>query len=288
MFKRQRSGSVVCPSCGSLVGVNDATCYTCGRWRPGLWGFSNVIRNLGYDLGFVQFIMVVTIGLYVATLLVSGSVGMGSMTEFLAPDRYALFAFGASGALPVFSAGRWWTPLSAGWLHGGLLHIFFNMLWVRQLAPEAAELFGVGRTVIVYTVSSIVGFTASSVMGVLLAGVPIIGGAHLTVGASAPIFGLLGALVCYGRRTGSSYIGSTAWQYAVVMFLLTFFWGSVDNWAHAGGFAGGYLATLWLDPSRRERPDHLLWALVCLAATCAAVGWSLVTGWQYLRFAGTG
>ena len=283
MFKRQRSGSIVCPSCGSLVGVNDATCYTCGRWRPGLWGFSNVIRNLGHDLGFVQFIMVATIGLYVATLVVSGSVMVGGMTEFLAPDGYALLTFGASGAMPMFGLGRWWTPLSAGWLHGGVLHIFFNMLWVRQLAPEAAELFGVGRTVIVYTVSSIVGFTVSSIMGVLLAGVPFIGGSTLTVGASAPIFGLLGALVCYGRRTGSSHIGTTAWQYAIVMFLVAFFWRNVDNWAHAGGFAGGYLATLWLDPSRRERTDHLIWALVCLVATCTAIVWSLVTGWQYLR-----
>jgi rhomboid protease GluP len=283
MFKRQRTGSVVCPSCGSLVGVNDSTCFTCGRWRPGLWGFSNVIRGLGQDLGFVQFIMVATIGLYVATLLASGSLRAGGMTDLLAPDGYALFAFGASGATPVFLYGRWWTPLSAGWLHGGLLHIFFNMMWVRQLAPEAAELFGAGRTVIVYTVGSIVGFAASSFMGLLLGGAPLIGGASVTVGASAPIFGLLGALVCYGRRTGSSYIGGTAWQYAVVLFLFGFFWPRVDNWAHAGGFAGGYLATLWLNPSGRERVDHLIWALVCLAVSSAAVVWSLITGWQYLR-----
>ena len=55
-----------------------------------------------------------------------------------------LFRFGASGAIPVFRFDRWWTIFSAGWLHGGLLHIFFNMLWVRQLAPETAELYGAG------------------------------------------------------------------------------------------------------------------------------------------------
>ncbi len=42
--------------------------------------------------------------------------------------------------MPVFGIGRWWTVLSAGWLHGGLLHILFNMMAVRQLAPAIADL----------------------------------------------------------------------------------------------------------------------------------------------------
>ena len=52
MFKRQTTGSVVCASCGSLVGVNDDTCYTCGRRNPGLWGFGPMLRAFGNDLGF--------------------------------------------------------------------------------------------------------------------------------------------------------------------------------------------------------------------------------------------
>jgi hypothetical protein len=53
MFKRQRTGSVVCSSCGSLVGVNDDRCYSCGRRNPGLWGFAPALRAFGNDLGFV-------------------------------------------------------------------------------------------------------------------------------------------------------------------------------------------------------------------------------------------
>ena len=71
--------------------------------------------------------------------------------SFMAPASPALFLFGASGSLPVFGLGRWWTVLSAAWLHGGLLHILFNMMWVRQLAPATAELYGPGRMVIIYT-----------------------------------------------------------------------------------------------------------------------------------------
>jgi hypothetical protein len=49
MFKRQTTGSVVCASCGYLVGVRDETCYHCGRRNPGLWGFAPALRSLGND-----------------------------------------------------------------------------------------------------------------------------------------------------------------------------------------------------------------------------------------------
>jgi rhomboid protease GluP len=284
MFTRQRTGSVVCPACGSLVGVNDEACYSCGRRNPSLWGFSPLIRSLGQDLGFVYVIMVGTIGLYLATVAGSGGDVQSSMVAPLAPSTRIQFLYGASGAYPVFGFGRWWTIFSAGWLHGGLLHIFFNLLWVRQLAPETADLYGPGRTVIVYTISSACGFAISSVMGVLIPGIPVIGGAsYITVGASAAIMGLLGAQVCYGRRTGSHIVRAGAWQYAVMLFFFGLIMPGVDNWAHAGGFGGGYLTALALDPRKPERVDHLLGALACLAITAASIVASVVLGLPLLR-----
>ncbi len=70
---RQRTGSTVCPGCGSLVGVNDDTCYNCGRRNPGLWGFAPLLRRLGQDLGFGPFVIVASVGLYLATLVASGN-----------------------------------------------------------------------------------------------------------------------------------------------------------------------------------------------------------------------
>jgi hypothetical protein len=52
----------------------------------------------------------------------------------------------------------------------------------------------------------------------------------------------------------------------------------IDNHAHAGGFAGGWLAALWLDPLVRERVDHLLAGIVCILITGLAVVASIVTG----------
>jgi rhomboid protease GluP len=272
MLGRKKTGAVVCPSCGRLVGVNDKECLNCGRKNPGMWGLTGVLRGLGRDAGFVQLVIGATILLYGAALLLDRGGIQSSGLSLLQPSNRALFALGSSGAVPVFGYGRWWSVLSAGWLHAGLLHIAFNLMWVRQLAPETAELYGPGRMVIIYTVSGVTGFLLSSLTGAFL---PFLGGAGFTVGASAPIFGLLAALVYYGRRGGSSHLGSQAWGYAVALFVMGFLFRGVDNWAHAGGFAGGYLISKWLDPLVPEKGDHLLAAMVCLAATAVAIGASL-------------
>src|ERR671935_1970587 len=100
MFQRKTTGSVVCPSCGSLVGVRDDKCYTCGRSNPGLWGFAPMLRQLGTDLGFVPLVIGASTTLYVLTLLVSGArmavVGAGGFS-FLSPSQEALRLFGMSG-----------------------------------------------------------------------------------------------------------------------------------------------------------------------------------------------
>lgn len=264
MFKRKTEGSVLCSSCGVLVGVNDPTCYNCGRRNPGLWGFGPALRALGNDLGFVNIVTGATVIMFVLSLILSrDGTNIG-----LTPSMTALQILGASGAVPVFGRGWWWTILTAGWLHGGILHIFFNVLWIRQLGPEIANLYGAGRMILIYTAAGIIGFTLSSVMYFLP--IPFFG-AGVTVGASASIFGFLGALVYYGRRTGSSHIGQAGVQYAVFMGIMGFIFPGVDNAAHLGGFVGGYLASMILDPLKPERLDHIVAAIVCLLLTFAAL-----------------
>ncbi len=248
-----------------------------------MWGFAPLLRRLGNDFGFTTVVIGACSVLYALTLLASrGEIGMGGFFSLLSPSPLALFLFGESGAVPVFRYGRWWTVFSAGWLHGGLLHIVFNMMWVRQLGPATGQLFGASRLVIIYTLSGASGFLASSVAGAVLPGVPLLGGAPFTVGASAAIFGLLGALVRYGHRTGSSMVRGQAWSWALTLFVFGLFMSGVDNWAHAGGFAGGYVSAMWLDPLKQERTDHVLMALACLGLTLGSVAVSLVQGLSLL------
>jgi rhomboid protease GluP len=279
MFRRQKSGSVLCSSCGKLVGVHDDVCLNCGQKNPGLWGFAPFFRHLGTDFGFMPIVIWGCVALYTATLLVDPRGIRMSGISILAPSTKSLFLFGASGAIPIFGYSRWWTVLSAAWLHGGLIHIAFNLMWVRQLAPDVAALFGGARAFIIYTIASMAGFFLSSFAGLIFSVIPIsfLRGASLTVGASASIFGLLGALVAYGRR-GSSHISGQAMSYAVIMFIFGFLMPGIDNYAHLGGFVGGYVTALLLDPLKPEQMKHIVGAILCLALTVASILASVLMG----------
>lgn len=282
MFKRQKTGSVVCASCGSLVGVNDEQCYTCGRRNPGLWGYAGLLRRLGNDFGFVPLVIYGCAVLYlltiVITMLLGGNVmGRGDLFSLLAPADLVAFMFGMSGADAVFGLRRWWTILSAGWLHGSVLHIVFNMMWVRDLGPVVADIYGGARLAIIYMVSSASGFLLSSVLGALPVVVPIIGGASRTLGASAGICGLLGALLHYGNRGGSRMIRTHALSCAVMIVISGLLLARVDNSAHLGGFIGGYFTSVLLDPLKPQRVNHMAIALVLLLATVLAILASIIS-----------
>jgi rhomboid protease GluP len=276
---------VVCPSCGSLVGVRDDKCYTCGRANPGLWGFGPALRQIGADFGFAPVVIGVCSVLYALTLLASGSElrVAGGMMSFLMPSNRALLLFGESGAIPVVEGGWWWTLLTASWLHGSFLHILFNMMWVRDLGPAMVDLIGTPRTIIIYVVSGVCGFLLSSLMPLVPLPIPFFHGAGFTVGASASILGLLGALLHYGRKSGSHLIHSQALNWVIILFVMGIIIPGVDNTAHAGGFLGGYAMSALFNPLKSERGDHLLIALGLLAVTFAAMIYSVAHGFQLMQ-----
>ncbi len=266
--------------------MRDDKCYSCGRSNPGLWGFGPVLRRIGADFGFGSIVIGACVTLYAVTLLMSGNAILqpGGIMSLLAPTTPVLFLFGASGAIPVFTFGRWWTVLSAGWLHASLLHIFMNMYWVRQMGPAMTDILGPSRTVIIYTAGGIAGFALSSFAGAFLPAIPFLRGAGFTVGASAPVFGLIGALYHYGR-TSSSVAKQMAQSIVIqaVIFGLVMGNAGIDNFAHLGGFAGGYFTSAFLNPMTRERGDHTIIAVVCLAATVLSIAASVLTGLSLFR-----
>ncbi len=282
MFKRQTTGSVVCPSCGKLVGVSEEECWHCGRSNPGMWGFASALRRLGADLGVSQIVIFGCASLYLlSVVLYPRGVNWTPDLGFLSPSPESLIRLGAAGAVPVVEWGRWSTLLSAGWLHGSLIHILFNMMWVRQLAPATSVIFGPGRTMLIYILASVGGFALSSTMGAFLLATRgnvltgllsmLMGRAPLTVGASAAVFGLLGAVVYAGRRGVAAPLGRQAWIWAIFLFVFGLIFPGVDNWAHLGGFVAGYGLAHWFNPLTAERPDHVYAALAAIAATVASL-----------------
>ena len=240
MIQRKRTGSIVCPSCGKLISANSKECYYCGRKNPGLWGYGpSLNRFMGRFSDVIQTLIAVNVVLYIICILIDPSALLQTRGVFslLSPSNIALDRMGMTGQYAI-AHGRWWTLITAIYLHGGLLHILFNMLWLRQLGEMVRDLFGSSRTFIIFTLSGILGFVASFMFAV-----------PFTIGASGSIFGLLGALVYYGRKRGG-YFGTSIFRqvgmWALILFLFGVMMPGVNNYAHAGGFVGGYLTALWL------------------------------------------
>ena len=260
----------MCPQCGKLIGINEAACPYCGAWRPGLYGFTPVLQRLvGNRIDLVALILVACITLYGVALLLQPEAwtsGRG-MLSFLSPGHRALYQLGMTGGV-AWSLGWWWTLLTANYLHGGLLHIFFNMMWVRNLAPAATDVYGPARTFVLFNVSGAVGFLISNVMS----GYP-------TIGASGGIFGLLAALIVYGRRRGSSMMSAQLWQWALILGFFGFIMPNVNNWAHAGGFAGGWVTgqLMGLSDEHRESTGIIITALLLIAMTAVGIVLSFVS-----------
>ena len=170
------------------------------------------------------------------------------------------------------------------------MHIGFNMYWLNQLGPLMANMYGPGRAVVLFVLSSVAGFALTSgvawfnltffgVSGFRSLNAIGISGAPTTLGASAAVFGWIGALVYYGRRTGSSSFSGQLMGFIVPLFLIGFLFPGVDNLAHLGGFAGGYYGGKILDPLKPERADHILAGLVLFALMLLSIVVSVLVGW---------
>jgi rhomboid protease GluP len=265
---RKTSGAILCPSCGRLTNADAPVCLVCGRRNPGMWGFAGPLRALFRRRSFVDVVSVACIVLYVASLVFDPRAALQPRGLFnvFSPSVEALFALGATGAVP-WQLGRWWTLLTAIYLHGGILHILFNVLWIRQLGPAVEELYGPSRLVVIFTVAGVAGFAASNYVG------------HpFTIGASGSIFGLLGAMVAFGQRRGGAFGGMVLRQYgqwAILLFILGFLMPGVNNIAHVGGFVGGLAAGFVLALAERQAETGLDQVLAAVSIGLTLLGFGL-------------
>ncbi|MBN1479113.1 rhomboid family intramembrane serine protease [candidate division KSB1 bacterium] len=279
MLERKTKGSIVCPGCARLISANARECIHCGRKNPGLWGYGHLVQKYLGNGSMVPVVTMVCVFLYALSLLLdlSALFRLEGMFRLLSPDDQVLINLGMSGLYPL-ADGRWWTVVTAMYLHGSVIHILFNMLWLRQLGHVMEHLFGTSRTFLIFTIAGVTGFFMSYLMGFLVvklltnqigsvqffARIGLI--VRYTIGASGAIFGLFGALVYYGRRRGGEF-GKAVYiqfgKYALILFVLGLIFPGVDNLSHAGGFVGGFLAAqlLGYQELKVENQTHRLLAL---------------------------
>jgi len=225
------------------------------RLRPGLQKF------IGRRLDLTSVIAGTCIILYVTSLALEPKAILhpAGFLDILAPDGDALTRLGMTGGSDW--AQQWWTLFTAIYLHGSLLHIFFNVMWIRNLGPAVVEFWGTSRAFVIFTLAGAVGFLVSNVVT-----------GHYSIGASGAIFGMLAALIVYGRRVGHSALTAQVWQWALILFVMGFVLRGVNNWAHAGGFAGGWLASTFMPTSAERREGRAAMMLGALFALVTVVG----------------
>ena len=262
--------AIICPRCKHLIGSSETACSWCGASRINPWWKAmSWTRNYLGDDQVVSFIIIVNVIFYVLSLLLSRRLSLSANPlHFLAPGNYSLILLGASGTLPVDQLGRFWTFLSANYLHGGILHIFFNMMALWQIAPGAIREYGSSRMFTIYTIGGIGGYIVS-----YLAGVP------LTIGASAAICALIGALLYYGKSRGGTY-GTMVYRevigWLIAIFVFGFLVPGINNWGHAGGILSGILLGILLGYNERKKETslHRTLAMICGLATAACLAWA--------------
>jgi rhomboid protease GluP len=196
--------------------------------------------------------------IYVISLLVSGG--------FFQPTLPALVLLGAKDN-NLIQQGQYWRLLTATFLHGNLIHIFFNGYALYALGPEAERIYGLRRFLALYFLAGLAGSLASYLMS-----------PSISVGASGAIFGLIGGLgmFYYLSREALGDFGKAQVQNMVAIAMINLFigfanQGVIDNWGHLGGLVGGALAGLALAP--RLQVDAQLYPPV-LRRSYPDLGWA--------------
>lgn len=264
--------AMLCPSCRKLISQDEPRCPYCGTVRPGLWGLGPKLQQLfGHQLQLVPLISIGCVVLYVLALVLDlrgALTPSGGLLGILSPSSRALFLLGMTGG-PSLELGHWWTLLTAIFLHGSLLHIFFNVMWIRQLGTFAEQVLGPARFFVLFALSGAGGFLLTNLLG-----------SAPSIGASGSIFGLLGAMIAFRRRRGATrdMLTQQFLTWAVVLFAFGLFMPGIDNWAHLGGFGTGFLMGQRLHglEERREGRNVQLLALGLLVLTLAGIVLSVV------------
>lgn len=174
----------------------------------------------------------------------------------------------------LVAAGDWWRLLAAAFLHGGAVHLVFNLMMLWSLGPALEQSLGSLRYTALYAASAVGGNVA-----VCLLYDP----RQPVLGASGAIFGLMGAAVALNMRSGRHafafldfegprrLLGTIAANLAIGLLI-----PMVSNTAHVGGLVAGFAVTwLWLAPARRPGPGQRRWRLACAFAGATLLLWSL-------------
>ena len=234
----------MCPNCRAFISTDDRKCQYCdialkspaqSRLPTG-----EALGGLIPEHAFTTFILlVINAAMWTISILLSQQAG--NTNALMDIDGQTLVLLGAKYTPLIRGAGQWWRLITAGFLHGGAMHILMNSWAMLRLGADVESEFGAARYLLVYFAGTVGGFWMSMVLSPN----------SLSVGASAGLCGLVGAMIAIGflsRSRSAREMRQDYLRYAgfTLVFGVLSSWSGwrIDNWAHAGGVIGGFGAAM--------------------------------------------
>jgi len=261
----------LCPACGSLVGISATRCHQCGTSLTFSLAalskkFSGLVGDTEAPVTTVLLIANILM-LGVSWMAVASDGGGGGLKILWGIGGIPTYRLGASFGPAIFYRHEWFRLITAMFLHGGLIHIGFNMMGLMQFGPALEELYGSGRFLFLYVFTGAFGFLVSAFMG------------NLAIGASGALLGLVGAMLAVTSKRGGSYmkdLRSRLITSIVILFALGFggrgFGVGMDNAAHFGGLVSGFvLGKILADRQPMNAREHQVANILGWLAAIAVV-----------------
>ena len=259
----------MCPHCRAFITTDDPTCPYCGeRVGPRAIELRNAGEMVAGWIPHARFVttllLIVNGGLFLATSMFPGG----------ATNPSVLYFFGAKEGEAILQGHQWWRLITAGFLHGGFAHILMNGWVMIDLGAQVEMVYGPARLIVFYVLTTIAGYLLS------LWWSPV-----LSIGASAALFGFIGAMIALGVANPSSAGRMirqmyTRWAiYGLAYGFLPVILSVVgihlpialDNAAHIGGLAAGFgLGYVAGVPTHSTYAREKFWQIaagVCILAT---------------------
>jgi len=254
----------MCPHCRAFITDKDKTCPYCNEAvGPRYAERAQVSGVIGGFIPHARFntmlILLINAGFFVATALMCIKLGLGGGWGGI--DGRVLYAFGAKIGLRDLD-GQWWRLVTAGFLHGSILHILMNSWVLFDLGAQVEQIYGTSRMWVIYFVANAAGFFVSACFN-----------PGISIGASAGLCGLVGAMIALGvrhRNPAGDAIRGMYVRWAVYILIFGLLVPQIDNYAHMGGLAAGFAVGYVAETPRAAGGTEGLWraaSWLCVALT---------------------
>lgn len=238
----------MCPHCGKFVEESDVTCPYC----QGSVGHIRVFKERATvksdgQVETTWLLMGICMFFYLLQAIKTSdfmSLGIpfipdkGVLSAYTNPNFAVGMAMGSNYPFLIQAWNEYWRLIQYMFLHGGIIHLGFNLYAVAMLGPMVNQAFGIRRFWVLVFVTGLTGgiWSASKIFFYSNFGP--------SVGVSGAIFGLVGAMYaffkCRGNFMEAERFKKFMIYFNVICIILSVFdIFSVDNLAHLGGMFSG-------------------------------------------------